>query len=117
MRVSTVCYHRRMPLRAAVLVLVAASAIAAAPRPDQLAVARRYYNQGQFDQALEAAQLAAANPAMVSSAKLIMGRARLERYRVAPQSAELDSAREDLRAVDPKAVDGRQRLELQVGFA
>src|SRR4029077_4418466 len=117
MRVSPVCSHRRMPLRAAVLVIAAASTLAAAPRPDQLAVARRYYNQGQFDQALEAAQLAAANPAAVSPARLIMGRGRLERYRLSPQPAELDAAREDLRGADPKAMDARERLELQVGFA
>jgi hypothetical protein len=104
-------------MRAAVMLLVAASTLAAAPVPDQLAIARRYYNQGQFDQALEAAQLAAANPAVVSSARLIMGRARLERYRQSPSPAELDAARTDLRGVDPKAVDARERIELQVGLA
>ena len=107
-----------MPLlRAAVLVLASAAALAAAPPPDQLTIARRLYNQGQFDQALEAARQAAANPATVSSARLIMGRARLERYRLVPASEELDAARAELRAVDPRAVDGRERLELQIGFA
>jgi hypothetical protein len=118
MRVSAVCYHRRMAsLRIVALLLVAASTVAAARGPDQLMLARRYYNQGQFEQALEAARLAAANPAIASSARLIMGRARLERYRLSPTPAELDAARADLRAVDPKAIDPRERIELQVGLA
>lgn len=104
-------------MRLAVLLVLAASALAAAHAPDQLAIARRFYNQGQFDQAFEAAQLAAANPAMVSSARLIMGRSRLERYRQSPMPAELDAARTDLRGVDPKAIDARERIELQVGLA
>jgi hypothetical protein len=104
-------------MRAAVLLLVAASGLAAAHAPDQLAIARRFYKQGQFDQALEAAQLAAANPATLSSARLIMGRSRLERYRQSPQPAELDAARGDLRGVDPKAIDARERIELQIGLA
>src|SRR3954466_11753975 len=126
-----------MRLRAAVLLFAAAGAFAAARGPDQLSLARRYYNQGQFEQALEAARLARANPAIVSAgrpllggarrppatpaiapwARLIMGRARLERYRTTPDASELDAARRDLRGVDPKAVDPRERLELQVGFA
>jgi len=106
-----------MRLRAAVLLFAAAGAFAAARGPDQLSLARRYYNQGQFEQALEAARLAAAYPAIVSSTRLIMGRARLERYRTTPDASELDAARRDLRGVDPKAVDPRERLELQVGFA
>src|SRR4051812_42361877 len=117
MRLSAVCYDRRMPLRATLVLIVAASAVAFARGPDQLTMARRYYNQGQFEQAFEAARLASANPSIVSSARLIMGRARLERYRLSPAPAELDAARTDLRGVDPKAVDARERLELQVGFA
>jgi hypothetical protein len=104
-------------LRAALLVLGATTALAAAPAPDQLAIARRLYNQGQFDQALEAARVAAANPATASSARLIMGRARLERHRLVPAEEELDMARAELRAVDPRALDARERIELQFGFA
>lgn len=104
-------------LRACVLVLAAVTALAAAPPPDQLTIARRLYNQGQFDQALEAARLASTNPAMASSARLVMGRARLERYRLVPADEELEAARAELRAVDPRAVDARERLELQIGFA
>src|SRR5437899_1495912 len=54
---------------------------------------------------------------MASSARLILGRARLERYRETASRADLEEARADLRAVDPRALDARERLELQVGLA
>jgi tetratricopeptide (TPR) repeat protein len=101
----------RAALRAVIL-LFFASTIAAASRPDLLATARRLYNEGQYDQALETAKQAIAS----SSARLIMGRARLERFRQTPAAHELDDARADLRAVDPRALDPRERIELQVGL-
>ena len=101
----------------ALLLLIVTASVAATKAPDPLLAARRLYNQGQYDQALEAAQQAASNPSIVSSARLVMGRARLERYRQTPMPAELDTARSELRAVDPRAIDARERLELQIGFA
>ena len=71
--------------------------------PDPLLTARRLYNEGQLDAALAAARQAAANPSIVSSARLVMGRIHLERYRQSTAAAELDYARGDLRAVDPRA--------------
>ena len=103
-------------IRAAALVVIAASSLAAAPKPDPLAAARRFYNDRQYDQAFEAAKPAANRPATAASARLIMGRARLERYRQAPIPRELDDARADLRAADPHALDPRERIELQIGL-
>jgi len=106
-------------VRAAALVLVVvstASTVAAAAKPDPLTEARRLYNQGQYDQAFDAAKEALGSPATMSSARLIMGRARLERFRQAAVARELDDARADLRAVDPRALDARERIELQVGL-
>ena len=103
-------------VRAAIFLLMAASTIVAAPRPDPLAAARRFYNQGQYDQALEAAKQAATSPATASSARLVMGRARLERFRGNAEPLDLDDARADFRAVDPRALDPRERIELQVGL-
>ncbi|HTM24243.1 MAG TPA: hypothetical protein VL225_03565 [Vicinamibacterales bacterium] len=105
-----------MRLRAAALLLAAALSAGAARKPDPLAAARQFYNLGQYDQAVEAAREAAANPATASSARLVLGRARLERYRQKPTPEELEGARTDLRGVDPRAVDARERVELQVGF-
>jgi hypothetical protein len=105
-------------IRAAALVFIAASSLAAAPKPDLLAAARRFYNDRQYDQALEAAKqaLITPTPATASSARLVMGRARLERYRQAPTLGELEDARADLRAADPRALDPRERTELQIGL-
>ena len=103
-------------IRAAALVLMAATALGAAPKPDFLTTARRLYNERHYDQALAAAKQAANTPATASSARLIMGRARLERYRLAASVPELEEARADFRAVDPRALDARERIELQLGL-
>ena len=106
-----------MRLRAATLLLVAAATAGAARGPDQLTLARRYYNLGQYDQALEAARAASSTPANASSARLVMGRSRLERYRQALVPQELEDARVDLHVVDPRVLDSRERIELQIGLA
>jgi len=85
--------------------------------PDPLATARRLYNEGKLDAALTAAKQAAANPATVSSARLVMGRIYLEQYRQSMNGTELESARTQLRAVEARALDQREKIELQVGLA
>ena len=47
---------------------------------------------------------------------LVLGRARLERYRQTADPAELRVAREELRSVDASRLDPRDRLELVVGL-
>ena len=106
-------------------VLAVVAAVAAGPgargaegarKPDPLAAARRFYNLAQYDQAIDAAREAAARPATMPAARLILGRSRLERYRQTQSPRDLDDARADLRAVDPAALDPRERIELQVGL-
>jgi hypothetical protein len=104
-----------MLARTAALVL-ALGLVAAAP-PDQLAAARRLYNDGQYDQALAAAHQAEADSATASSARLVIGRIELERYRRSADGSDLSNARAALRSVDPRALDPRERIELQVGLA
>jgi hypothetical protein len=53
----------------------------------------------------------------VSSARLVIGRIRLERYRQSAQSTDLDTARAALISVDPRTLDARERVELQIGLA
>lgn len=108
----------------AVIVTVLLTALAAgagraeaARKPDPLLAARQFYNAGQYDRAIDAATEAAANPSFASSARLVLGRSRLERYRTSSAPRDLDEARSDLRAVDPRALDARERLELQIGLA
>jgi hypothetical protein len=115
-----VCYHRTM--RRAVsgwLVLAAALAAAgsASAAADPLTTARRLYNQGLFDRALDAAREAEANAATVASARLVIGRVHLERFRRDADPADLDSARTALRTLDSHALDPRERLELVIGLA
>ncbi|HWK11593.1 MAG TPA: hypothetical protein VNR64_16155 [Vicinamibacterales bacterium] len=98
------------------VLLLALSSVAARPS-DQLATARRLYNQGQYDQALTAAHEAEADPATLSSARLVIGRIRLERYRRTADGADLADARAALRSIDPRALEPRERTELQVGLA
>jgi hypothetical protein len=114
---------RSMALRAVAVLMVVVSALAAGARgaeaarkPDPLAAARRFYNLAQYDQAIDAARDAASRPATMSAARLILGRSRLERYRQTQTPRDLDDARADLRAVDPAAIDPRERIELQVGL-
>src|SRR5437773_2510230 len=91
---TTVCYHRRMPLRVLAMILALS---AAAPQVwaavDPLATARRLYNLRDYDHALEAAREAEANPATAASARLVIGRIRLERYRQTAQRGDLEEAR------------------------
>jgi len=89
----------------------------AARKTDLLLAARQFYNAGEFDRAIDAATQAAANSTSASSARLVLGRSRLERYRKTTVATDLEEARTDLRAVDPGALDARERLELQIGLA
>src|SRR6185503_9363996 len=113
-----------MAYRRALLLALFAALLAGAPSPafaaaapDPLATARRLYNEGNFDAALIAARQAAANPSRASSARLVLGRIHLERHRQSSMAGELENARTELRAVDPRALDSRERIELQIGLA
>ena len=106
-----------MGSRGALLLLVLVSSLAASAAPDQLTLARRYYNQGQLEQALVAARQAIANPATASSARLVIGRIHLERYRQNSTPAELEAAQKELLAVDGRTLDQKEKIELQIGMS
>lgn len=106
-----------MGFRGVALLLVLVSSLAAVRAPDPLTLARRFYNQGQLEQALAAARQALANPATASSARLVIGRIHLERYRQATTPADLDEARKELKAVEPRALDAKEKIEYQIGLA
>lgn len=84
---------------------------------DALGEARRLYNAGQFDEAERLARAALEQPALVNSARVVLGRIQLERFRKSPTDAFLADARAALREADPTALDPRERLELTLGFA
>jgi hypothetical protein len=110
--------------RAALVLLALAACLLGSSVPavaargaDPLLTARRLYNEGKLDAALEAARQAVAIPSRTSSARLVIGRIHLERYRQASAATDLEGARTELRAVDPRVLDQRERIELQVGLA
>ena len=84
---------------------------------DPLGEARRLYNSGQYEAAEQSARLALANPGTENGARVVLGRAQLERYRQTDTPNDLASAREALRAVDPRTLDSRERVELTIGLA
>jgi tetratricopeptide (TPR) repeat protein len=84
---------------------------------DALAEARRLYNAGQYDAAERLAREAARVPASADAARVVLGRIQLERYRRSAAAADLSEARAALRAVDPRALDAQERLELLIGLA
>lgn len=100
-----------------VLALVSAAPAVAASPAESLALARRLYNQGEYDKALQAARDAEGTPATASSARLVIGRILLERYRRTARGSDLDAARVSLRGLDTRVLDGKERVELQVGLA
>jgi len=98
---ATLCFAMAAPLRAA---------------DDPLARARLLYNQGQFEQAINAAEQARLVPARADAADLVAARAYLERFRASAAADDLVNARERLRSIDPQRFAGRERAEYIVGL-
>jgi tetratricopeptide (TPR) repeat protein len=94
----------------------AASARAAAAAADALARARVLYNAGQYDEAIASATEAQVQPALRAAAGIVIGRAGLERFRRTADPADLASARDALRSVEPSALPPRDRLDLLIGL-
>jgi hypothetical protein len=107
--------ERRIRWALAAAAVLAVIACPAAATEDPLGSARRLYNIGDYDGAIVAAQEVRA-PALVDAARLVTGRARLERFRRSADSAELAAARETLAAIDPSALVARERAELTIGL-
>lgn len=101
----------RMPTT--VLMVVLAGTLAAAADP--LAEARRLYNLGQYENAAKLAREAVKVPATAESARLVLGRIHLERYRMSAEPEDLVHAREALRSVNSQGLERRERTELLIG--
>jgi hypothetical protein len=107
----------RNPKRIAVAALWA-SALALpqlASAQTDLERARAFYNAGQFDESIAAATTASSRPAMANSARLIIARARLERFRRLGEPKELDTARSELISLKPSALAPQEAIEWQIG--
>jgi tetratricopeptide (TPR) repeat protein len=102
----------------ALLPLVAGpSAAAQTPaEPPPLVEARRLYNQGRYEAAITTSEQVAASGTHRPQALLVLGRARMERYRQTAEVDEFLAARAALRDVDASLLDDRDRVELIVGL-
>ena len=106
---------RRMRSLLCAALLVGAFA-APALGADALSDARRLYNQGDFEAAERAALEAAKVPATADSARVVLGRIQLERFRKSSSATDLDAGIGSLRSVDARRLDARDKAELAVGL-
>ncbi|MGE3277554.1 MAG: hypothetical protein AB7O67_20760 [Vicinamibacterales bacterium] len=104
------------PRSLAALAFVLALPAAAPATPADLARARLAYNQGQFDEAIEAATAARGTPATADAAAVVLARAHLERYRQRVDPSDLAGARAVLGEVRPEFLDARDRLEYLIAL-
>jgi tetratricopeptide (TPR) repeat protein len=98
------------------LLALAVFGVATAVAADPLAEARRLYNLGQYENAARYAQEAMKMSATMDSARIVLGRIHLERFRRTADSADLTQARESLKAVNAELLDQRERAELSIGL-
>jgi tetratricopeptide (TPR) repeat protein len=103
-----------MRVLTALLIVGLSGTLAAAADP--LAEARRLYNLGQYDGAVKMAHEAVKVTASAESARLVLGRIYLERYRQSAEPDDLAQAREALRTVNPQGLERRERVELTIGL-
>jgi hypothetical protein len=106
-------------MRLAILVALLVSAAPAWAAPADrtaLARARTAYNAGRYDAAIGAARNVLHTEADVDAARLVLGRALLERFRQAGDARDLNEAREVLRATDGSNLPAGDRGELLVGL-
>jgi tetratricopeptide (TPR) repeat protein len=103
-------------VRAVALVVLALTLAAPALAADPLAEARRLYNSGQYEEAEKLARELLEVPGAADGARVVLGRILLERYRRTADTADLTSARETLKAVDPSALDPREQVEYVIGL-
>lgn len=99
---------------AALVLLLASSAVAA--EPPALARARELYNAGDYDAAIQSAAEARGEAQFADAAALVLARARLERYRLKDDVADLAAAREALGTIRASALSPRDQVDLLIGF-
>lgn len=84
---------------------------------DPLADARRFFAAGRYEEAIAVAGSMLMTPGKGASARVIIGRAWLELFRLNSRPEDLDAARDALRDLDVTTLPDRDRTELLVGLA
>jgi len=100
-------------LKDGLLLVVAIASIGAAPQ-DVLSRARQFYNQRQYDAAIDAATAALRAPRTADAAALVIARARLERFRESADAADLAAARRELQQIHAEQLAPSDRVELVI---
>ena len=90
--------------------------IGVARGPQRAARARAAYNEGRYDAAIGASRNAVHGGTDADAARVVLGRALLERYRRQSDVHDLQEAREALRAADASRLGAADRGELLVGL-
>jgi hypothetical protein len=85
--------------------------------PDALTRARLAYNDRQYDAAIGAAREAERTPATASAARVVLGRALLDRGRSTGEgTADFEAARVAFASVRPQELGARDRVDFLVGL-
>jgi hypothetical protein len=90
------------------------SGSAAPDQPDVLSRARLLYNEQRYDEAIASAEKALSTP-LADSARLVIGRCYLERFRHSASPADLDAGRNALRLVQAALLPSRDQVQLLIG--
>src|SRR5262245_61471331 len=106
----------RAVTKVAAVILAALAGLAQAPPVDPLARARQLYNDGRYDEAIEAATVARKTAPLANAAAIIVGRAHLERFRKSRVLDDLAAGRDALNQVESSTLPPREQVELLVGL-
>lgn len=102
---------------ALLLALAVCPAVAAQKKVDGVAVAREAYNKGSLDAAIDAARSALEDPRTSTEARIVLGRALIERFRRTAQPEDLDTARTALLEAGASPLSSALRVEWLIGSA
>lgn len=109
-------YRINLPT-ALLLALAVCPAVAAQKKVDGVSVAREAYNQGNLDAAIAAARSALEDPRTSTEARIVLGRALIERFRRTAQPDDIDTARAVLLEAGATPLSSALRVEWLIGSA
>jgi len=84
--------------------------------PDSLTEARRLYNAQKFDEAITRAAEAELSAPQAQAARVVLARARLERFRLSSDAGDLTEARTVIRRIDASKLAPRDEVEYVVAL-
>jgi hypothetical protein len=107
----------RVSATAALLLALGVCPAASAQKVDAVVIARQAYNQGHLDEAVDAARSALDDPRTSSEARIILGRALVERFRRTAQAEDLEAGRAALLEAGATPLAEPLQIEWLIGSA